>query len=65
MVEDIEAAHVRGESIDINAYLSMVQVATRLANTIGLNRRTKKVLSPQEYLASQTIEHDDGEDDDD
>jgi hypothetical protein len=64
MVEDLEAAHVRGEPIDFNVYLSMVQVQVRLSNTLGLNRRTKKVLSPRDYLASQTNGYANGHTDD-
>lgn len=68
MIEELEAKYVRGESIDMDGYLSMVNTATRLSNTVGLNRKSKQVPDLDAYLRNRrptAIEHDDAEDDDD
>lgn len=66
MIEEIEGKYVAGKKIDTPEYLSLVQTATRLSNTIGLKRRSKAIPNLDEYLKgnrSHLIEHDDGEDD--
>jgi hypothetical protein len=65
MLEETEAKYVRGEPIDTDAYLSMVNTATRLSNTIGLNLRTKRVPDLGEYINGKrpTIIDADEEDD--
>jgi hypothetical protein len=40
----------------------MVQTAVRLSNTLGLNRRTKKVPDLQDWIASHSNEHAEDED---
>lgn len=52
MIEDVEAAHLRGEPINHELHLSMIQTSVRLANTIGLNRKTKAVPTLEEYLGN-------------
>lgn len=67
MLEEIEAAHVRGEAIDTDAYLAMVNTATRLSNTIGLARKQREVPDLDSYLRNRqprTIDHDSEADDD-
>lgn len=66
IIEDMEAAHVRGESIDMDAYLALVNASVRLSNTIGLSRKSKQVPDLDSYLRNRQprlIEH--SEDDDD
>lgn len=72
MIEQLEAKFIAGESIDMDKYLAMVNTAVRLSNTLGLNRRTKSIPNPRDYLQgkygngnrnarvrlSRTIEHD-------
>ena len=75
MLEDQEAAHIQGQDVDFDAYVSLVQVAVRLSNTIGLNRKQKNVPSLDEYLGSKVkgnaratrarIDPDDDDEDDD
>lgn len=64
MLEEVEAKYVRGEPIDMDAYLAMVNASVRLSNTIGLNRKTKQVPDLQEYLRgrAQIIEPEDDDD---
>jgi hypothetical protein len=64
MIEQLEARLVAGEPIDQDKYVSLIQASIRLSNTLGLNRRTKKVLSPRDYLASQTNGYAEDEDED-
>jgi hypothetical protein len=75
MAEQLEAKHVAGDPIDMDKYLSLVNAAVRLSNTIGLSRKAKQVPSLSEIEAEYSarngnrrvrlIEHDDEEDDDD
>jgi len=46
MIEEIEGKYVAGKKIDTAEYISLVQAATRLSNTIGINRRAKDITPP-------------------
>jgi hypothetical protein len=66
MLEELEARYISSDPIDIDKYISLSQLAARLANTIGLARKAKSVPDLGEYIngrRSRVIEHDDAEDD--
>jgi hypothetical protein len=51
IAEEMEAALVRGEKIDIAQHALLCSTLHRLAGRIGINRRAKPILSPLQYAA--------------
>ncbi len=52
MIDEHESNYITSKTIDVNEYIALVQTSVRLSNTLGLNRRTKKVQSLDEYIAA-------------
>ena len=53
MLEEFEARYISGDAIDIDKYISLSQLAARLANSIGLSRKARTVPELSDYIASQ------------
>jgi hypothetical protein len=52
MAENIEAHWLGGQSIDPNTLCVLANAQRRLFETLGLHRRTRTVMSVDEYIAS-------------
>ena len=70
MIDEHESNYITSKRIDVNEYIALVQTSIRLSNTLGLNRRAKKIPDLKDYIArnypQQTYHtHNDVDDDDD
>jgi hypothetical protein len=58
MIEDFETRHLLGEPIEVDLYLTAINVQRRVLVTLGLERKARDVSTPSlnDYLASQAAD---------
>ncbi len=50
-----EARLAKGENVDLARYLATLQTFVRLASTLGLERRARKVVTLRDYVAARSV----------